>query len=281
LELIPNSVKLWKAAVSEEENPEDARILLSRAVELVPLSVELWLALARLETYENARKVLNRARAAIPTSHEIWIAAARLVEQHGDTDKVDGIISMAVNMLSQRGAILSREQWLKEAETCEKQSSIATCQAIVKATIGLDVDEKDRKSTWVEDAESCLSRGYVQTARAIYAHALSVFPAKKSLWRRAAFLEKEHGTSASLEELLRRAVRYCPQAEILWLMLAKEKWLSVSVCVCVCVCVCVGWVRVRRAHSHVCYRVMWTLHARYFLKPFKPIPTANKFGLLR
>ena len=50
--------RLWKLAV-ELEDPEDARILLGRAVECCPSSTELWLALARLETYENARKVLN------------------------------------------------------------------------------------------------------------------------------------------------------------------------------------------------------------------------------
>jgi pre-mRNA-processing factor 6 len=44
------SVRLWKAAV-ELEDPEDARILHSRAVECCPTSVDLWLALARLETY--------------------------------------------------------------------------------------------------------------------------------------------------------------------------------------------------------------------------------------
>jgi len=56
LEHIPSSVRLWKAAVELEE-PEDARILLSRAVECCPTSVELWIALAKLETYENSRKV--------------------------------------------------------------------------------------------------------------------------------------------------------------------------------------------------------------------------------
>ena len=40
LENIPNSVRLWKAAV-ELEDPEDARILLSRAVECCPQSVEV------------------------------------------------------------------------------------------------------------------------------------------------------------------------------------------------------------------------------------------------
>lgn len=39
-------------------------------------------------------------------------------------------------------------------------------------------------------------------------------------------LEKSYGTRAALEELLKRAVTYCPQAEILWLMAAKEAWLG-------------------------------------------------------
>ena len=49
---------------------------------------------------------------------------------------------------------------------------------------------------------------------------------KKSIWRRAAMLEKAHGSRESLDALLRKAVTYCPQAEVLWLMAAKEKWLS-------------------------------------------------------
>ncbi len=46
LEAIPNSVRLWKAAVELEE-PFDAKVLLSRAVECCPTSTELWIALAR------------------------------------------------------------------------------------------------------------------------------------------------------------------------------------------------------------------------------------------
>lgn len=40
LENIPSSVRLWKSAV-ELEGPEDARIMLSRAVECCPSSVEV------------------------------------------------------------------------------------------------------------------------------------------------------------------------------------------------------------------------------------------------
>ena len=68
---------LRKEAVQLEE-PEDARLLLSRAVECVPDSTELWLALARLETYENAQIVLNNARKHIPNDPDIWITASML-----------------------------------------------------------------------------------------------------------------------------------------------------------------------------------------------------------
>ena len=54
-------------------SPVPSRGVQSRAVECCPQHVELWLALARLETYENARKVLNKARQAVPTSAEVWI----------------------------------------------------------------------------------------------------------------------------------------------------------------------------------------------------------------
>lgn len=80
LEVIPDSVKLWQAAVDVEETEDDARIILGRAVECCPQSVDLWLALAYLESYEEARRVLNRARKNIPTERAIWIAAAKLEE---------------------------------------------------------------------------------------------------------------------------------------------------------------------------------------------------------
>ncbi|KAI9303749.1 PRP1 splicing factor, N-terminal-domain-containing protein [Cunninghamella echinulata] len=229
LEFIPNSVKLWRTAINMEDNPEDAKILLSRAVELIPLSVELWLALARLETYDNARKILNKAVNTIPTSHEIWIAGARLQEEHGQKEMVEKLITAAVNKLSKLGAAMTREQWLKEAEKCESNGSVLTCQAIVKVTIGLGLDEEDEEdleNIWMEDAENSKNHGSIETARAIYAHALKTFPGQKFIWQQAALLEKSHGTPESLEELLKRAVKYCPQAEVLWLMGAKEKWLA-------------------------------------------------------
>ena len=61
LENLPDSVKLWEAAV-ELEAPEDAVILLGRATECCPQSVDLWLALAHLETYVRSFYLQHVAR---------------------------------------------------------------------------------------------------------------------------------------------------------------------------------------------------------------------------
>ena len=185
LENIPNSVRLWKETVNLETSASDARILLSRAVEVIPLSVELWLALARLETPERAKAVLNKARKSVPTSHEIWIAAGRLLEQEAtanpdkpvearnkELDVVDKTIEAGVRELRRHQVLLTREQWLKEAERCETEGSPRTCEAIIKATVAMEVEEEDRLDTWVADAESAEARGMVGTSRAILAYAL-------------------------------------------------------------------------------------------------------------
>lgn len=152
LEHIPNSVRLWKAAV-ELENPEDAKILLSRAVECCNASVELWLALARLETYENARKVLNKARENIPTDKQIWMTAAKLEEANGNIHMVEKIVDRAMTSLNANGVEINREMWFQEAIEAEKAGAVNCCQAIVKAMIASGVEEEDRKQTWIDDAE--------------------------------------------------------------------------------------------------------------------------------
>jgi pre-mRNA-processing factor 6 len=222
---IPNSVRLWKDAVELEE-PEDAKILLARAVECCPSAVDLWLALARLETYENARKVLNKARGSIPTDRQIWITAAKLEEAHGNEHMIEKIISRALQSLEATGVEIKRDHWIEDAIDAEKSGSILTCRALIKGVIGKGVEDEDRKSTWIEVADTCASQGAIECARAAYDMLIQTFPGKKSVYRAAAFFEKNHGTRQTYESLLEQAVRKVPAAELLWLMLAKSKWLA-------------------------------------------------------
>ncbi|KAK9478619.1 PRP1 splicing factor, N-terminal-domain-containing protein [Lipomyces japonicus] len=227
LEQVPQSVTLWKEAVNLEEDPANARILLARAVELIPLSVDLWLALARLESNDNARVVLNKARKAVPTSHEIWVAAAKLQEKSVvEYSKVEMIVKKAVSTLQKNGGLLERDQWIEEAEKCEKEGSVLTCQAIVRMTLGQGVEDEDREAVWQDDSNLAINKGYFETARAILAYALRAFSTAENFWRKAVNLERQHGSADSLFEVLEKAVEACPQSKDMWLLYAKEKLAS-------------------------------------------------------
>ena len=228
LELIPGSVALWKAAVELEE-ADDARILLGRAVECAPSAPELWLALVRLENHENARKVLNRMRQALPAEPATWITAARLEEANGaPLEVIQNIVRKMMNSLIQAHATLSREKWLQEAESCETSNSPLTCEAVIEATIGFNVEEEDMLDTWASDAEGSLARTppRTHTARVILTHALGVFPVDRGLWTARVSLERTHGSGEQLKEALRGAVSACPHVEVFWLLAAKHAWMS-------------------------------------------------------
>ena len=119
---------------------------------------------------------------------------------------------------------INREEWIKEAEAAESSESITTAQAIMRQVLDVSVEEEDRKNQWMEDANSAVANGAIGCARAVYAHALAAFNRDESIWRDAAFFEKENGTRESLEDHLYEAVKYCPSYEILWLMAAKSQW---------------------------------------------------------
>ena len=197
LEVMPNSVKLWQAAI-DLEGPDDARLMLGRAVECVPHAVDMWLALARLETYQNARKVLNKAREKIPTEPQIWITASKLEEANGNVDLVDRIIEKAIKSLALHQVDLEREQWLARPRPPRRRRASRTAQAIVRETLAIGVEEEDRKRIWIEDAESFVARGCPECARAVYAEALKALPHEEvGGWRKAALHEKKHGTRES------------------------------------------------------------------------------------
>jgi pre-mRNA-processing factor 6 len=225
LEANPTSITLWKAAIDLEE-ADDAKILLSVAVERVPHSVEMWLALARLESYENARRVLNQARRALPLERSMWIAAAKLEESQYHEDMVNKIVDRAVKSLAKNEAVVTRTQWLQEAEAAEAAGAPLTSAAIVKHAVGLGVEMEDRQRTWADDAKGAVARESVATARAILAHALAAFPNKRGLWMQAVEVERNHGTGESSDEVLAAASARLPRVEIFWLLRAKERWLA-------------------------------------------------------
>jgi pre-mRNA-processing factor 6 len=216
------SEALWKELVNLEEDPADACLLLRRATQLVPASIDLWVALARHEQPGEAKKVLNKALKANPTSFELWISAARLEENLG-TALQTSIMKKAVTWLEQRDSMPAREVWIAEAEKCEADGAPVTSRNIIDATLGWGLDKSDNlEQMWVEDAMASLRRGKVATARAILAYALSVFANSENVYMKAINLERNHGSKSELRQILEAAVKACPKSSPFWLMLAKE-----------------------------------------------------------
>lgn len=229
LELIPDSERLWKAAVELEEK-DAARVLLTRAVEdgCCPLSVDLWLALARLEDYEQARKVLNNARKKVPSEPQIWFTAAKLEEANGNGQNVSKILERAMRQFADMKLKISddRDFWQQQAEEAETGGYTGVAEGLIRVSADINVLPHERRRVWEAEAESLLERGAVHCARTVYQCLLQYFNTKKKIWMAAAQLEKKHGTPEALDVLLKKATTFCPKAWPLWLMGAKEKWLA-------------------------------------------------------
>lgn len=225
-EIVPKSTLLWKKSV-ELEGQEEARVILREAVECCPEAVELWLALARLEPYERAQQVLIKASDKNPTDRGIWIMAAKLEEAAGNRSLVESIIKRSIEQLSEKGIEISRDEWLKEAVDADKADFKVTCHEIIKRIIGFNIGECDKLKLLLEDAQKFVANNSINCARAVFETLVSEkeFCKKEIVWLKYANFERQHGTSETLENVLKKAisVENCIKSETLWLMLADER----------------------------------------------------------
>jgi len=49
---------------------------------------------------------------------------------------------------------IKREEWIQDAEDCEKAGSTETCRALITHVIGLNIEDEDKVHTWTEDADA-------------------------------------------------------------------------------------------------------------------------------
>ncbi|KAJ3080692.1 hypothetical protein HK102_002882 [Quaeritorhiza haematococci] len=125
---VQKSIELWQALVSLEEDQEQARTLLTQAVQFNPSSVELRLALARRMEFLDAFHVLQGGYQTDPTAVELWIAAAKLAETNGKATSAQlTIVSCFKTLFFVRGCDgVDLEWWIKEARACEEEGASAT-----------------------------------------------------------------------------------------------------------------------------------------------------------
>jgi len=190
--------------------------------------VDLWLALARLEEYQEARKVLNAARKKVPSEPQIWFTAAKLEEANQNPQNVPKILERAMRQFADMKLKVSddRDFWQEQAANSEKEGYPVVCAGLIEVSADINLLQHERRRVWEAECESLVERSAYHCSRTLYQCLIKHYPTKKKIWMAAATLEKKHGTPEALNELLRKATTFCPKAWPLWLMGAKEKWIS-------------------------------------------------------
>lgn len=91
----------------------------------------------------------------------------------GNIHMVEKIIDRALTSLSANGVEINREMWFQEAIESEKSGAVNCCQSIIRAIIGIGVEEEDRKQTWIDDADFVSINTFLFSA--IFFTALTIF----------------------------------------------------------------------------------------------------------
>eukprot|EP00731_Ephydatia_muelleri_P010132 Em0005g718a len=246
----------------ELEEPADARILLTRAVECCPLSVELWLALAKLEDYENARKMwmmrgqiertetkhgscqrsfTTKQRTRPPSS--LWLLLSLLEEKAGQVTKARAVLEKArlrnpqcpdlwleaVVVEVRGGKNIGLALMAKAMQECPA-SRILWAEAIFleprpqRRTKSVDALKKCEHDPHVLLAVAKLfwSERKINKAREWFQRAVKIDPDLGDAWAFYYKFELEHGTEAQQEAVLKNCVSAESHHGALWCPVSKD-----------------------------------------------------------
>lgn len=148
---IPTSVKIWKMAALLETDITAKRKIYQEALKHIFSSAELWIAAAELEKFKESSILLNRAVNFCPTSMDLWVKLASLEEVEGNKNIVDEIIQRAICTLRVNNVEIDREYWYKKAMEAERKRMVYLNQIIIKIIVDFRINKENRKSIWIRD----------------------------------------------------------------------------------------------------------------------------------
>ncbi|PRP84246.1 hypothetical protein PROFUN_08266 [Planoprotostelium fungivorum] len=156
---LPKATKIWLLAADLETDVKGRKKVLRKSLEANPNSALLWKAAIELETPEDAKILLGRAVECIPKSVEMWLALAHL-ETPENARKVLNRARLAVPTDS---SIWITAAKLEESQGNEKIDMIVK-RALKTLTNNAVVIERDQ---WMKEAENAEKSGAPKTCRAI------------------------------------------------------------------------------------------------------------------
>ncbi|KAJ6632539.1 hypothetical protein B0H10DRAFT_1938134 [Mycena sp. CBHHK59/15] len=185
----PNSVSLWEEVIDLETSASDARLLLARAVEIIPQFVELWLALARLEPFERAKAVLIKV--GKPTLRVAKSGSLRPIywrRRHKKTT-IPGGISTKDSLLGDavKRCPTSEGLWLMLPEKKKNDGNVAAAREVLERAVSAI---PECEGVWLAAAKLEAESGKIALARALLLKARNV--AKTGwVWMKAAVFERQ------------------------------------------------------------------------------------------
>lgn len=180
------------------------------------------LAYAKLLPYLEAKQVLNKANRHFNLAEKsIWINASKLEEAEGNLDNCKLIISKAIKKILKKKKLIKREEWIYDAQDCEKSESIETCKAILHGIMLLDMKESGYDDQWIEDASLSVQRAHLETARWIHNYSVELDPKESKFWLAALEFERVHGNEKKYLTHLKNAIENNKESQQFWLKAAR------------------------------------------------------------
>lgn len=244
VECVPQSIDLW-LALARLESYQNAQKVLNDARKALPHEPLIWISAAKLEEVQDHKevvhKIITRALKTLASNQviidrESWIKHAEDCERSGSTVTCSAIIDAVLGLGIEEAD--KRRTWIADADALEGRGSLHTARAVYAILLKefdsseavwlkaaqFEKKNNDNTSTRIQSNDSGISTSNQPTS--IDDTNTPMGEAEMSQTTRSSSSSSSPTMNLALNALLTRAVKSCPSSEILWLMHAKELWVS-------------------------------------------------------
>lgn len=220
---LPHNGSLWKRLIELEDDTTTVRMLLKKAIEMVPQEWDFRQRLIELSDYEDARKVLNSALKTMKDDYRVWITAIKIEEsEKGTSVNVNKLEKMILKGITQQSlAHLDLRFWLNEAAKLSHEEGY---HESTKAIVFSALESKGDLVEWLSEAEEFSNLNETQVVQLVYEFISGKQPDNEEGWIRLLNILKNGSQQNRLFEYYHKALKALPQNESLVIMFAMDTW---------------------------------------------------------
>jgi pre-mRNA-processing factor 6 len=198
----------------QRDNIDAAREWYNRGLKKCPMSVPLWLLLARLEAkagvLTKARAVLEKARQKIPRCPELWLEAVRIEVDGGMKNIGMALMAKAMQECPNAGILWSEAIFLEN----RPQRRMKSVDALKRCEHSPHVLLAVAKLFWSERK--------ISKAREWFARAIKIDPDLGDIWAYLYKFELQYGTEEQQQAVLKKCLAAEPRHGEEWCKISKN-----------------------------------------------------------